>query len=56
MFPSLGFQAVNSAPPWRVGVGVPLVVAQDLAMKIKVFDDECLCELSRALQELSRAP
>ena len=39
-----------------VGMGMPLVVAQDLAMKIKVFDDECLCEHSRALQELSKAP
>ena len=50
MFPSRGFQTVNSAPrcgAW--GVGMPLVVAQDLALKIRIFDDECLCELLKHL-------
>ena len=48
MFPSLGFQTVNSGPWARAwGVGVPLVVEQDLAVTIS--DDECLRELWKHL-------
>ena len=48
MFPSLGFQTVNSGPWARAwGVGVPLVVEQDLAVTLS--DDECLRELWKHL-------